>query len=52
MCITLKDRMVMGINLLEVEVGNPANPEVTKKLDFLVDSSNLLRGSYPNSGEA
>ncbi len=28
----------MGLTVLEVEVGNPANPEVTKKLDFLVDS--------------
>jgi len=23
---------------LEIEVGNPANPEVTEKLDFLIDS--------------
>jgi clan AA aspartic protease len=30
--------MVMGINSLEVEVGNPANPGVTEKLEFLVDS--------------
>ena len=30
--------MVMGINLLEVEVGNPSNPQVTEKLEFLVDS--------------
>ena len=28
----------MGLTVLEVEVGNPANPEVTKKLEFLVDS--------------
>jgi predicted aspartyl protease len=31
----------MGINLLEVEVGNPANPEVTEKLEFLVDSGTI-----------
>jgi hypothetical protein len=29
--------MIVGINLLEVEIGNPANPEVTEKLEFLVD---------------
>ncbi|MEW6417455.1 MAG: aspartyl protease family protein [Nitrospirota bacterium] len=28
----------MGLTFLEVEVGNPANPEVTEKLDFLIDS--------------
>jgi len=28
----------MGLTVLEVEVGNPANPEVTEKLDFLIDS--------------
>jgi len=28
----------MGLTVLEVEVGNPANPEVTEKLEFLVDS--------------
>ncbi len=40
----------MGINLLEVEVGNPANPEVTEKLEFLIDSGgSLLSGSHSNS---
>jgi clan AA aspartic protease len=29
---------IMGLTVLEVEVGNPANPEVTEKLEFLVDS--------------
>jgi len=28
----------MGLTVLEVEVGNPANPEVTAKVEFLVDS--------------
>jgi len=28
----------MGLTFLEIEVGNPANPEVTEKLDFLIDS--------------
>ncbi len=28
----------MGLTVLEVEIGNPANPEVTVKLEFLVDS--------------
>ena len=28
----------MGLIVLEVEVGNPSNPEVTEKLDFLIDS--------------
>jgi len=31
----------MGVNLLEIEVGNPANPEVTEKLEFLVDSGTI-----------
>jgi clan AA aspartic protease len=28
----------MGLTVLEIEVGNPSNPEVTEKVDFLVDS--------------
>ena len=28
----------MGITYLELEVGNPASPDVTEKLEFLVDS--------------
>ncbi len=28
----------MGLNVLDVEVGNPANPDVTRKLEFLIDS--------------
>jgi clan AA aspartic protease len=28
----------MGLTVLEIEVGNPANPEVTEKLELLVDS--------------
>lgn len=28
----------MGLTVLEVEVGNPAKPKVTQKLEFLVDS--------------
>jgi clan AA aspartic protease len=30
--------MKMGLTFLEVEVGNPANPEVTEKVEFLIDS--------------
>jgi clan AA aspartic protease len=30
--------MNMGLTVLEVEVGNPANPDVTEKLEFLIDS--------------
>ena len=28
----------MGLNTLEIEIGNPANPEVTENIDFLIDS--------------
>ena len=28
----------MGLTFLEVEVGNPANPAVTEKVEFLIDS--------------
>jgi clan AA aspartic protease len=28
----------MGLNILEIEIGNPANPELTEKLEFLIDS--------------
>jgi len=28
----------MGLTVLEVEVGNPARPKVTEKLEFLIDS--------------
>ncbi len=28
----------MGLTVLEVEVGNPATPETTEKVEFLVDS--------------
>jgi len=28
----------MGLTVLEIEVGNPANPEVTEKIEFMVDS--------------
>lgn len=28
----------MGLTVLEIEVGNPANPDVTQKLEFLIDS--------------
>jgi clan AA aspartic protease len=28
----------MGLTSLEIEVGNPANPDATEKLDFLIDS--------------
>jgi len=28
----------MGLTVLDVEVGNPANPDVTEEVEFLVDS--------------
>ena len=28
----------MGLTVLEIEVGNPANPDVTEEVEFLVDS--------------
>jgi len=28
----------MGLTALEIEVGNPANPKVTEKVNFLIDS--------------
>lgn len=28
----------MGLTVLEIEVGNPAKPETTEKLEFLIDS--------------
>jgi clan AA aspartic protease len=28
----------MGLTVLEIEVGNVANPEITEKVEFLVDS--------------
>lgn len=28
----------MGLTVLDVEVGNPSNPEVTIKVEFLIDS--------------
>jgi clan AA aspartic protease len=28
----------MGLTVLELEVGNPASPEITQKVEFLIDS--------------
>jgi len=28
----------MGLTVLKIEVGNPADPDITEKIDFLVDS--------------
>ena len=28
----------MGLTVLEIEVGNPADPDVTEKIEFLIDS--------------
>ena len=28
----------MGLTVLEMEVGNPANPQVTERVEFLIDS--------------
>jgi clan AA aspartic protease len=34
----LARRTAVGLTVLEVEVGNPANPETTEKIEFLIDS--------------
>ena len=28
----------MGLTVLEIEIGNPATPETTERIEFLVDS--------------
>ena len=28
----------MGLTVLEIEVGNPADPEITEEIEFLIDS--------------
>lgn len=28
----------MGLTVLEIEVGNPAKPDITEKIEFLIDS--------------
>ena len=28
----------MGLTVIDIEVGNPSNPDVTEKLEFLIDS--------------
>jgi clan AA aspartic protease len=34
----LRKEILMGLTVLEIEVGNPAQPEVTEKIEFLIDS--------------
>ncbi len=31
----------MGLTVLEIEIGNPADPDITEKIDFLVDSGTI-----------
>lgn len=31
----------MGLTVLEVDLGNPARPEITEKVEFLIDSGTL-----------
>ena len=31
----------MGLTILEIEVGNPTHPEITEKLEFLIDSGTI-----------
>ena len=33
-----RNEMQMGLTVLRIEVGNPARPEITKELEFLIDS--------------
>ncbi len=32
----------MGLTVLKIEVGNPAKPEITETLKFLIDSDCIL----------
>lgn len=36
--VGLEKEMATGLVTLEIEVGNPANPQTTEKVDFLIDS--------------
>jgi clan AA aspartic protease len=36
--VKYKKGVIMGLTILEIEVGNPANPKVTDKVEFLIDS--------------
>jgi len=38
----------MGLMFLELEIGNPANPAVTERLDFLIDSG-AIYSVVPNA---
>jgi predicted aspartyl protease len=31
----------MGLTVLEIEVGNPAKPDITEKIEFLIDSGTV-----------
>jgi hypothetical protein len=31
----------MGLTVLRLEVGNPANPDITETVEFLIDSGTL-----------
>ena len=31
----------LGLTVLEIEVGNPASPQLTEKVEFLVDSGTI-----------
>src|SRR5207245_9373212 len=33
-----REGLIMGLTVLEIEVGNPANPDITEKIEFLIDS--------------
>ena len=41
----------MGLTYVELEVGNPANPNITEKVKFLVDSG-AIYGSQVGTSEA
>jgi predicted aspartyl protease len=34
----LQEGIFMGLTVLEIDVGNPASPEVTHRIEFLIDS--------------
>ncbi len=39
---------MMGLTTLAIQVGNPANPDVTEELEFLIDSG-AINSEVPTS---
>ena len=50
---TAKEGASMGLTVLEMEVGNPASPEVTRRIEFLIDSGAVYSGgSHAGTGKS